>query len=142
MRPGDEAALRTVAGLGANAKVRCGGATPDMYPSPGELAGLHHGLPRRRPALQGHRRACHPLRDGIVHGFLDLLAASVLAHVGGAGERELADVLLADEPDAFTFTDDAFRVAGREFGAEEIAATAASCSWASAAARSQSRSRT
>jgi len=123
VRPGDEAGLRAVADLGANAKVRCGGATPDMYPSPGELAVFITGCRDAGLRFKATAGLHHPIRDGIVHGFLNLLAASVLAHAGGAGARELVDVLLADEPGAFAFTDDAFRVAGREFGADEIAAT-------------------
>ena len=120
--PGDESKLRTVAELGAGAKVRCGGATPDMYPSPGELADFMTGCRELGLPFKATAGLHHPIRDGIVHGFLNLLAAAALAHAGDAGERELIDVLLADEPDAFSITDDAFRVAGREIGAEQVAA--------------------
>lgn len=123
VRPGDESALREVAERGADAKVRCGGATPDMFPSPGELAEFITGCRDAGLRFKATAGLHHPIRDGIVHGFLNLLAASVLAHAGGADARELIDVLLADEPDAFGFTDDTFRVAGREFGVEQIAAT-------------------
>ena len=63
--PGDEAALDTVRERGAGAKVRCGGPTPDMFPSPAELAALHLRLPRPRARLQGHGRAApsDPRRD-------------------------------------------------------------------------------
>ena len=43
--PGDDAKLDAVAARGAGAKVRCGGPTPDMFPSPAELARLHLRLP-------------------------------------------------------------------------------------------------
>ncbi len=120
--PGDESKLRTVAELGAGAKVRCGGATPDMFPSPGELADFMTGCRELGLPFKATAGLHHPIRDGIVHGFLNLLAAAALAHAGDAGERELIDALLADEPDAFSITDDAFRVAGREIGAEQVGA--------------------
>ncbi len=119
--PGDESKLREVAELGAGAKVRCGGPTPDMFPSPAELAEFITGCRDLGLRFKATAGLHHPLRDGIVHGFLNLLAASAMAHAG-AGPRELIDVLLADEPGAFSFAGDGFGVAGREFGAEEVAA--------------------
>jgi hypothetical protein len=120
--PGDESKLRAVAALGAGAKVRCGGATPDMFPSPGELVDFITGCRELGLKFKATAGLHHPLRDGIAHGFLNLLAAAALAHAGDAGERELIDVLLDEEPAACSITDDAFRVAGREFGAGQVAA--------------------
>jgi hypothetical protein len=122
VRPGDESKLREVAERGADAKVRCGGPTPDMFPSPGELADFMIGCRELGLKFKATAGLHHPFRDGIVHGFLNLLAAAALAHSGDADERELIDVLLADEPDAVSITDDAFRVGGREFGAEQVTA--------------------
>ena len=67
----------------------------------------------------------HPIRDGIVHGFLNLLAAAVLAHAEGAGERELAAVLLEQDASAFGVTEAAFTAGGRRFDAEQVAAARA-----------------
>ena len=120
--PGDAAKLSEVADRGAGAKVRCGGATPDMFPSPGELAAFMIGCRELGLAFKATAGLHHPVRDGIVHGFLNLLGAAALAHAGGAGERELIDVLLLEDARAFSVTDDAFSVAGRAFGAQEVAA--------------------
>jgi hypothetical protein len=120
---GDASRLREVADLGAGAKVRCGGATPDMFPSPGELAAFIVGCRDLGLRFKATAGLHHPLRDGIVHGFLNLLGAAVVAHAAGGGERDLIDVLLADDAAAFSVTDDAFQVAGRAFGAEQVAAS-------------------
>jgi hypothetical protein len=121
--PGDEEKLDAVAERGAGAKVRCGGPTPDMFPSPAELAAFVCGCRDRGLAFKATAGLHHPIRDGIVHGFLNLLGAAVLAHAGGAEPRELVAVLLEEDPGAFEVTDEAFTVRGRVFGAEAVAAT-------------------
>jgi hypothetical protein len=120
--PGDEAKLGTVAELGAGAKVRCGGPTPDMFPSPAELAHFICGCRDRGLRFKATAGLHHPIRDGIVHGFLNLLGAAVRAHADGAEPRELVAVLLEEDPGAFSVTDEAFTVRGRAFGAEAVAA--------------------
>jgi hypothetical protein len=120
--PGHEDKLDAVAAAGASAKVRCGGATPEMFPSPGELAAFIVGCRARRLRFKATAGLHHPIRDGIVHGFLNLLAAAVLTVADGAGERELIEVLLEDDPRAFAVDDDALSVHGRPFGPDAIAA--------------------
>jgi hypothetical protein len=122
VRPGDDAALDAVAERGAGAKVRCGGPTPDMYPSPAELAHFITGCRDRGLAFKATAGLHHPIRDGIVHGFLNLLGAAVLAHADGAEPRSLAAVLLEQDASAFGVTDEAFTVQGRAFGAEAVTA--------------------
>jgi hypothetical protein len=121
--PGDDAKLDAVAERGAGAKVRCGGATADMFPSPAELAHFICGCRDRGLAFKATAGLHHPLRDGIVHGFLNLLGAAVLAHAGRAAPRELAEVLLEQDAGAFGVTDEAFTVRGQAFGADDVAAT-------------------
>ena len=120
--PADEGQLRTVADAGASAKVRCGGPTPDMFPSPAQLASFITGCRELGLAFKATAGLHHPIRDGIVHGFLNLLGAAVLAHAGGAAPRELVAVLLEEDAAAFEVTDEAFTVRGRAFGTEEVAA--------------------
>jgi hypothetical protein len=120
--PGDDAKLDAVADLGADAKVRCGGATPDMFPSPAELAAFICGCRDRGLAFKATAGLHHPFRNGIAHGFLNLLGATLLAHADGAEPRELAAVLLEEDAGAFSVTDEAFTVQGRAYGAEAVAA--------------------
>ena len=61
---GDDAALDAVAERGAGAKVRCGGATSDMYPVAGRAGALRLRLPRPRAGLQGHGRPAPPAARG------------------------------------------------------------------------------
>jgi len=125
VRPGDAETLREVARAGAGAKVRCGGATPDLFPSPAELAAFVVGCRDLGLPFKATAGLHHPIRDGIVHGFLNLLAAAVLAHAAGAGERELAAVLLEQDASAFGVTEAAFTAGGRRFDAEQVAAARA-----------------
>ncbi len=119
---GDEDKLDAVAARGADAKVRCGGATPDMFPAPGELAAFVCGCRDRGLAFKATAGLHHPIRDGIVHGVLNLLGAAVLAHAG-AGVRDLVAVLREEDPAAFGVTDEAFTVRGDAFGADAVTAT-------------------
>jgi hypothetical protein len=123
VRPGDDAKLQAVADAGAGAKVRCGGQTPDMFPSPGELAAFIVGCRDLGLRFKATAGLHHPIRDGIVHGFLNLLAATVLAHAERADERALIEVLLLEDAGAFSVGPDGFGVAGRTIAAAEVAAT-------------------
>jgi hypothetical protein len=122
VRPGDDAKLDAVTEAGAGAKVRCGGATPDMFPSAGDLAHFVAGCRERGLAFKATAGLHHPIRDGIVHGFLNLLGAAVLAHAEGAGMRDLIPVLLEEDYNAFKLDDEAFTVCGTRFGADAVSA--------------------
>jgi hypothetical protein len=118
--PGDDAALDAVRERGAGAKVRCGGPTPDMFPSPAELAHFVCGCRDRGLAFKATAGLHHPIRDGIAHGFLNLLGAAVLAHAGAA-PGDLVPVLLEQDAAAFGVTDEAFTVRGEALGAAAVA---------------------
>jgi len=120
--PGDEAKLRAVAEEGAGAKVRCGGPTPEMFPSPAQLADFITGCRELGLPFKATAGLHHPIRDGIMHGFLNLLAAAVLAHAEGAGEQELVSVLREEDAAAFGLTETEFAVHGRAMGPAAIAA--------------------
>jgi hypothetical protein len=120
--PGDDAALDAVAERGAGAKVRCGGATPELFPTPGELAHFICGCRDRGLPFKATAGLHHPIRDGIAHGFLNLLGATLLAHADGADRDELADLLADEDAAAFSVTDEAFTVRGRAYGEAAVAA--------------------
>jgi hypothetical protein len=121
--PGDDDQLRAVAEAGAGGKVRCGGPTPDMFPSPAQLAAFITGCRDAGLAFKATAGLHHPIRDGIMHGFLNLLAAALFAQVEGAAERDLVPVLREEDENAFKLTPKAFTFRGRPFHADEIAAT-------------------
>ena len=93
-----------------------------MFPSPAELAHFVCGCRDRGLAFKATAGLHHPIRDGIAHGFLNLLGAAVLAHAEGAGPRDLVPVLLEQDAGAFEVTDEAFTVRGHALGAEAVAA--------------------
>jgi hypothetical protein len=108
--------IEVIAEQHGRAKVRTGGLVPDSFPSPGQLASFivlcaKEGVPFKATAGLHHAfRAIHPLTYakssplGIMHGFLNLLFASALAHTG-ANEESVATVLSQEDPKAFHFDD-------------------------------------
>jgi len=114
--PGDDAALDAVAAAGAEAKVRCGGATPGMFPTPAELAHFVCGCRDRGLAFKATAGLHHPIRcyrpltyaengpSGTMHGFLNLFLMT-----GFARESYKPDVLeeMMEEEfgEVFQFTD-------------------------------------
>jgi hypothetical protein len=128
-----QAMIAAVAREGGSAKVRTGGVTLEMFPTPAQLArfillcaearirfkataGLHHPL-----------RSMHPLTyepaspSGIMHGFLNVLIASAFAYAGA--DAAVAEAILQEETiEAFTFDSTGIHwrdlyVSGRELGA-------------------------
>jgi hypothetical protein len=122
---GEVAAVREA---GAGAKIRCGGVTADAFPPVEAVAafvlacrdagvrfkataGLHHPVRHVDPATGFH-----------MHGFLNLLAAAVFAHMG---EDDLLPVLAEEDPGAFTVDAGGLEVHGHraDAGAIEAART-------------------
>jgi hypothetical protein len=88
----------------ARVKVRCGGVTPDMVPSPARLAEVLVACAARRLPLKATAGLHHPFRHhaaeigGPQHGFLNLLAAASAA-MAGASADELVDLLEVEVDD-------------------------------------------
>ena len=120
--PGDDAALDAVAEAGAGAKVRCGGATTEMFPTPARLAHFVCGCRDRGLAFKATAGLHHPIRDGIAHGFLNLLGAALLAHGAGADAGTVAELLADEHPGACSVTDEAVTVRGQAFDAAAVTA--------------------
>jgi hypothetical protein len=125
---GEVAAVREA---GAGAKIRCGGVTAEAFPPVEAVAafvaacrdagvrfkataGLHHPVRHVDPSTGFH-----------MHGFLNLLAAAVFAHVDRLGEDQLADLLAEEDPEAFAIDSGGLAVHGRHADAEAIAAARA-----------------
>lgn len=103
----------------AFAKARTGGATPEAFPSGGELAafiqqcvqldipfkltaGLHQPLPYQEPSGARH------------HGFLNVLAAASLAAIHDLSKREIEKILSESSAKAFQFNSE--KLVWGEFG--------------------------
>jgi hypothetical protein len=120
--PGWERAVIEVEAAGRYGKIRTGGLEPAETPSANQLARQLSVLIEADLAFKATAGLHHPIRDGIMHGFLNLLAAAVLAHAERAGEAELIAVLREEDPAAFRLTDESFAVHDREMDATAIAA--------------------
>jgi hypothetical protein len=109
--------LGAVKRSGGRAKIRTGGVTVELIPSPEQVcafllecsrlrlafkatAGLHHAIRSEYPLTYEPGSAC-----ATMHGFLNLLIASALAW-HGSGEAVVGGVLEEGDRDAFRFDED------------------------------------
>ena len=111
----------------AGLKIRCGGLDAAAVPTIDAVAAAvvacrDAGLPLK--ATQGLH---HPIRrpdpelGATVHGFVNLLAASVFAHTSALAETEIRAILADDDPAVFAVSATALRWRDLEAGAEAIA---------------------
>lgn len=106
-----EERLDAIVSLGLRAKVRCGGATT---PPVAQLARFVRACRERALPFKATAGLHHAVREDGEHGFLNLLAASVL------GDEE--DVLAETDRDAFHLDRHALAWRDRSAGAAELAA--------------------
>lgn len=109
--------IAALAGNDAMAKIRCGGVTPELIPSPADIArfiiachtaevpfkataGLHH------PVRAEHNLSyeANPPR-AVMHGFLNVFIAAALVKVAGIDEATAVRVLEETDPKAFVLTE-------------------------------------
>ncbi len=113
--------------LRLGAKLRCGGLVAAAFPTPERLAaviaracgldlplkftaGLHHPV---------RRRVADP--DVMMHGFLNVFGAGILAREAGLAGADLVACLAEAEPAAFTFAGDRFAWRDRGVDAAAVA---------------------
>jgi hypothetical protein len=96
------------------AKLRCGGVTPEAFPSCERIAGFiatcrRLGLPLKCTAGL-HHSVRHQATDPAVmmHGFLNVFGAGILAHALGADLDVLTACVAETDPAAFSFSDEGF----------------------------------
>jgi hypothetical protein len=118
--------LATVARVGARAKVRTGGVTPQAFPSTVGLARFIHACLRANVPFKATAGLHHALRaeyrltykedsdSGLMFGFLNLFLATALAREGIVGP-ETSEILEESSPTAFRIDDGAISWRNRRF---------------------------
>lgn len=110
--------IAALSGSGAVAKIRCGGVTPDLYPSSEDIARFIVACDRADVAFKATAGLHHPIRAehaltyepdaprGIMHGFINVfLAAAFVQHARGFDESCAIEMLNETDPKAFGVSD-------------------------------------
>lgn len=121
-----------LSGTGAAAKIRTGGVTPELFPSPETVvdflmamhtvdvpfkatAGLHHPVRRTAPLTYEPGSATCTM-----HGFLNLFLAAVFIREADLDRASAVHLLLEHQPESIRFTDEGVSWRGVRAGIEEI----------------------
>ena len=110
--------VRTLASVGARAKIRTGGVTADAFPSSREIVDFMVACHRHAVPFKATAGLHHPVRGryrltydagsatGLMFGFLNVFMAAALVRSGKSVELARA-VLEEADPTAFSFSEDA-----------------------------------
>lgn len=113
-------AMASLARHGLRAKVRCGGPNAAAFPNCQELAAFILAAARARVPFRATAGLHHPIRHfdptvgAPMHGFLNLLAATLLA-VRDDDPVRVEHALAQEDAAAFAFDDDGFWFGGERF---------------------------
>jgi hypothetical protein len=107
--------------VGAFAKVRTGGLTPESVPSGEYLADFLCDTAARRMPFKATAGLHHPIRSAAMHGFINVFAAAAFAWQGEP-RALVARVLNEQDAGAFQFGEEALAWRGKTLAAAEIAA--------------------
>lgn len=125
--------IEALAGIGARAKIRTGGTTPDAFPSSRQILGFMIACKRERVAFKATAGLHHPIRgsyrltyeqgaaSGTMYGFLNLFIAATLLQRGESEATALA-ALEESDPRAFRVSDDAITWRTQRINASELRA--------------------
>ena len=108
------------------AKLRCGGVTPEAFPSCERIAGFIDNCRRLGLPLKCTAGLHHPVRHqsvdppAMMHGFLNVFGAGILAHALGAGPKVLTACVAETDPAAFSFSDEMFSWRDHQVTAEAL----------------------
>ncbi len=108
-------------------KLRCGGVTADAFPEPARIAAVISGCAERRLPLKFTAGLHHPVRHRaatpavMMHGFLNVVGAALLAHAAGAGADVLAACLAETDPTAFRLDQTGFAWREHALDADAVA---------------------
>jgi len=126
------ALLRTIREVGAFAKARTGGVTPELFPSPERLLAFLRAAVEEQVRFKATAGLHHPLRGsypltyapdaprGIMFGYLNVLLATAVLRAGGSDEEGLAALVESDAA-AMSFGAEALAWGRFRFDAKELA---------------------
>jgi len=125
--------LAAVSSVGGRAKVRTGGVSAEMFPGVGDLARFLQACAAARVPFKATAGLHYPVRSEhsvtgndhdpavMMHGFLNVFVAAVLAHSGRVGLDVLDAVLEERSPAAFGFDATGVNVHGWRLSCEDLA---------------------
>jgi hypothetical protein len=129
---GECGALKSIAALGAQAKIRMGGVIPEAIPSVQDVARILTMLAQLRLPFKATAGLHHPMRaqwpltyrpqspTGMMHGFVNLCCAAALAYFGGE-EGDVVAVLDERELSGFQLTPNAIDWHDRSWSIAQLA---------------------
>ena len=124
--------VKTIASVGARAKMRTGGVTPQAFPPAQAVIDFIAACWREHVAFKATAGLHHPLRashrltyerdspKGLMYGFLNVFLAAALVYAGESEETALS-ALEETNPAAFDFEDGAIRWRDKVVTADQIA---------------------
>lgn len=127
----DISVLDAISKTGLRAKLRMGGVVAEAFPSTISVATTLKMLAERKIAFKATAGLHHPLRsphrftyqpgskEGMMHGFMNLLCASALVWFGGS-VGEAAQLLEEQNPRAWSLTTDAIRWRSLEWSTSQM----------------------
>ncbi len=108
-------------------KLRCGGVTPDAFPTPEQVAFAIATCRDARVPFKATAGLHHPVRHldrsigAMAHGFLNVFGAAVLAHALNLSEAAVRQVLRGESVKAFTFDAGGFAFQDLGINTEQLA---------------------
>ena len=126
------AALESIAGAGARAKIRMGGVVPEAFPSVFDVAEMLSALANLRLPFKATAGLHHPIRScrkltyesegpmGTMHGFMNLCCAAAVVYLGGRVE-DAREVLEEEEAAAWEVEAGALRWRDLRWTADQLA---------------------
>jgi len=121
------AAMSALCQARLGAKLRCGGASAEAFPSVEEVANFIIAANRSGVPFKATAGLHHPVRHRdaasgfMMHGFLNVLAAAALAPA--VGQETLRNIVAEEEPRAFAFDDNSFAWHAERIGIPRLEAT-------------------
>lgn len=102
-------------GGNAGFKLRTGGITPELFPSPEQVAFALKSCKEHKLQFKATAGLHHPVRhynDSVLtkmHGFLNVFGAGVLAYANSLSMKEITEILNDENSGSFKFTDEDFK---------------------------------